>query len=122
MNQEMMNTLDNFFSEKTIQDVDRNTFLVCNLNDKPRDIIISLVFMRDWETDDYSDYNQIILKNKGAIFIFPSYWVSIPKKLAISYFEYLLDQFYKDEVSTWDVGGDLNTGTGDSGSFCPCNN
>ena len=42
----MTNQLDKFFAEKTTPDVDRNTFLICNLNDKPKQLTISLVFMR----------------------------------------------------------------------------
>ena len=120
MIQEMYNTLDKFFSEKTVQDVDRNTFLVCNLNDMPKKITISLIFIKDWHTDDYTDYNELTIKNKGAVFTFPSYWVSVPKELAITYFQYIIDKFYEEEVSKWDTGiapgGDGNN----NGCGCPC--
>lgn len=126
MNQEMINQLDKFFAEKTTPDVDRNTFLICNLNDRPKQLTISLVFMRDWRNLEYDDYNQVVLKNRGCVFVLPSYWVSIPKELAIPYIKALIDDFYNTEVSKWDLGGGSSTGDGDNtgsgGNGCPCKN
>lgn len=129
MNQDMTNQLDKFFSEKTTPDVDRNTFLICNLNDRINILTISLVFMRDWHTLEYDDYNQIVLKNKGCIFVLPSYWVSIPKELALTYIQELIDDFYNVEVSKWNTGSGSSgngSGTGDGsssgGNGCPCKN
>lgn len=128
MNQDMINQLDKFFSEKTTPDVDRNTFLICNLNDRINTLTISLVFMRDWHTLEYDDYNQIVLKNRGCIFVLPSYWVSIPKELALTYIQALIDNFYNEEVSKWNNGSDgsgTGSGSGDgssSGNGCPCKN
>ena len=128
MNQDMINQLDKFFSEKTTPDVDRNTFLICNLNDRINTLTISLVFMRDWHTLEYDDYNQIVLKNRGCIFVLPSYWVSIPKELALTYIQELIDDFYNVEVSQWNTGSGgsgSGSGTGDGSSSdngCPCKN
>ena len=127
MNQDMINQLDKFFAEKTTPDVDRNTFLVCNLNDRTNKLTISLVFMRDWHNLEYDDYNQIVLKEKGCIFVLPSYWVSIPKELAMTYIKSLIDDFYNSEVSKWNNGsgssGDGSSGgSSGSGNNCPCQN
>lgn len=127
MNQDMINQLDKFFAEKTTPDVDRNTFLVCNLNDRINKLTVSLVFMRDWHNLEYDDYNQIVLKEKGCIFVLPSYWVSIPKELAMTYIKSLIDDFYNSEVSKWNNGsgssGDGSSGgSSGSGNNCPCQN
>lgn len=120
MNQDMINQLDKFFAEKTTPDVDRNTFLVCNLNDRINKLTISLVFMRDWHNLEYDDYNQIVLKEKGCIFVLPSYWVSIPKELAMTYIRSLIEDFYNSEVSKWNTGS--SGGSSGSGNNCPCQN
>ena len=99
----MINTLDAFFKEKTIIDVDRNSYLVCNLDDSRLKIKISLVFMRDWDSIESDNYNSVILENKGAVFTFPCYWVSVPKELAMVYFEFIINEFYETEVSTWSI-------------------
>ena len=120
----MIDTLDKFFSEKTINDVDRSTFLVCNLNDPINKITISLVFMRDWDSIEPDGYNSVILQGKGAVFTFPCYWVSIPKELAMAYFTYLLEDFYSNEVNGWFGIGDGSSGNGSgnggNGCGCPC--
>ena len=125
MNQDMINQLDKFFAEKTTPDVDRNTFLVCNLNDRINKLTVSLVFMRDWHNLEYDDYNQIVLKEKGCVFVLPSYWVSIPKELAMPYIRSLIEDFYNSEASKWNTGssGDgSSSGSGGSGNNCPCQN
>lgn len=125
MNQDMINQLDKFFAEKTTPDVDRNTFLVCNLNDRINKLTISLVFMRDWHNLEYDDYNQIVLKEKGCVFVLPSYWVSIPKELTMTYIRSLIEDFYNSEVSKWNTGSsgdDSSGGSSGSGNNCPCQN
>lgn len=103
MTSEMHSTLDKFFSEKTITDVDRNTFLVCNLIDRRYKLYISLVFMRNWDSIESNDFNQVILEDKGVVFTFPCYWVSIPKDLVIPYMEYIIDDFYKNTAKEWNA-------------------
>ena len=110
MKADMIAVLDKFFAEKTIQDVDRNTFLVCNLEDKQAKINISLIFMRDWDSIEADSYNSVILENTGAIFIFPCYWISVPKPLAMAYIQWIIDDFYENTVASW------NTGSGTGGS------
>lgn len=124
MKAEMYNTLDKFFAEKTISDVNRDTFLICNLNDKSNKITISLVFMRDWDSLETDQYNSVIIQDKGAVLTFPCYWISVPKELAIPYFEYVIDDLYNSEISKWNIP-DNNTGneTGNNGNGncnCPC--
>lgn len=122
----LLNELDKFYAEKTITDVDRNTFLTCNLKDPIKKITISLIFMKDWDVLEPDDYSRIVVQNKGAVLTFPCYWVSVPKELAIPYFEYIIDELYKDEFDNWNNGFDSSSGSGNSGSGndgcnCPCN-
>lgn len=121
MIQTMYEELDRFFASKTIHDVDRNTFLTCNLVDRVKKITISLIFLRDWDSLETDSYNSVIIQNKGAVFTFPCYWVSIPKELAIPYIEYIIDEFYEEEVSKWNIGDNTNNNTGNNG-MCPIPN
>lgn len=119
--QNMINTLDKFFSEKTINDVDRNTFLICNLNDPTNKLTISLVFMRNWHSIESDGYNSVIIQNKGAVFTFPCYWCSVPKELCMAYFTYILEDFYNTTVAEWNgtSGNNSDNGYG-NGCNCPC--
>lgn len=122
MTEQMRNELDKFFAGKTIQDIDRSSFLVCNLVDKRIKITISLVFMRDWDSLETDSYNSVIIENKGVVFTFPGYWVSIPKELAMTYFEYIINDFYQSTVSEWDIASGLvSGGSNSSGAGCNCN-
>lgn len=123
MTQEMINTLDKFFSGKTIGDIDRNTFLICNLFDRVNKITISLVFMRDWDSLETDSYNSVIIQNQGAVFTFPPYWIEVPKELTMSYFSYIIDDFYEKEVASWNKGSGQNpdgSAGGVIGPGCPC--
>lgn len=111
MKQSMYKTLDNFLAVNQTYDADRSTYLTCNLRDDDLKITISFVFMRDWDSIEADGYNSVVLAGKGAVFIFPCYWVSIPKELAIPYFEYIIDEFYNSVVSKW---------PGFDGGGCPC--
>ena len=119
----LLNVLDKFYAEKTITDVNRETFLICNLKDSSKKITISLVFMKDWDVLEPSDYDQVIVQNKGAVLTFPCYWVSVPKELAIPYFEFIIDELYKNEFDNWNTGSGTTSDTGNNGSGCncPCN-
>lgn len=123
ISQEMLNSLDTFFAQKTIADVDRNTFQVLNLRDTSLKITISLVFMRNWTSINSDDYNVVSIRNYGAVFTFPCYWISIPKELCLPYFIAILEDFYENEVSKW--GGTSSSDSGNtsgsgSGSNMPC--
>lgn len=104
IHQKMLSDLDSFFAQKTITDVDRNTFQILNLKDPTLKITVSLVFMRDWHSIESDDYNVVSIKNYGAVFTFPCYWISVPKELCIPYFAAILEDFYTNEVSKWDIG------------------
>ena len=124
MTEEMKNTLDNFFASKTIVDVDRNAFLVCNLKDKVNKLTFSLVFLRDWDSLESDSYNYVAIEGAGAVFTFPCYWASIPKELAMPYIIEIIETFYNEVVSGWNIGdGSLgnrpNSGNSNSGG-CPC--
>lgn len=121
MTEQMRNELDKFFAGKTIQDIDRSSFLVCNLVDKRIKITISLVFMRDWDSLETDSYNSVIIENKGVVFTFPGYWVSIPKELAMTYFEYIINDFYQSTVSEWSIASGLTGGSDSNGTGCDCN-
>lgn len=112
LTKDMLDTLDKHFANKVIMDIDRTSFLVCNLKDLARKITISLVFLRDWDSLDTDDFNVVIIKPYGAVFTFPAYWESIPKELCMPFFTRILDEFYTNEVSTW--GLDDGTGTGNN--------
>ena len=119
----LLNALDKFYAEKTITDVNRETFLICNLKDPIKKITISLVFMKDWDVLEPDEYSQVIVQNKGAVLTFPCYWVSVPKELAITYFEYIVDQLYLEEFDKWDNGSGAVSGNenASTGCNCPCN-
>ena len=96
--------LDKFFAEKTVADIDRNQFLVCNIEDPRFKITISIVFMKEWDSLEIDGYNSIILPEKGCVIIVPCYWISIPKPLAMEYFTTILQEFYNDDLANWSIG------------------
>ena len=114
----MNQDLDKFFSEKTIVDVDRSTFLVCNLKDNAKKIIISLVFLKDWDSIESDGYNSVIVNGVGAVLTFPCYWVSVPKELCMAYFTYIIDSLYAEHFNNWGI----TTGNGSQniGNNCGC--
>lgn len=121
MLESMVRELDKFMSQKTINDIDRSTFLVCNLNDYKNKITISLVFMRDWDSIESDGYNCVTVEGKGAVFTFPPYWLSIPKELTMAYFEAIIDEFYENE--DWLDNGSASGSTGSgAGINNGCNN
>lgn len=118
MTENMRESISKFLKEKTIQDVDRNTYLIHNLNDSANKITISLVFMRDsGNSMEITEYGLIKLAGKGAVFIFHPYWISVPVQLSVPYVESIIDEFYDTDVSEW-VGGEENNPNFGS---CPCN-
>lgn len=110
--------LDTFFANKTIHDVNRDAYLVCNLHDHINKIVVSLIFLRDWDSLESDSFNQVIIEGKGVVFTFPCYWVSVPKELCMEYFNYIIKTFYDDYVTNWlsnntsnnTNGGNTNTG------------
>ena len=120
--------LDKFFATKTIGDVNRDAFLVCNLPDNTYKINTCLIFLRDWDSLETDSFNQVIIENKGAVFTFPCYWVSVPKELAYTYFTYIVQTFYDEYVSKWfntnnNISSDNNMNGGFIGggnSNCNC--
>lgn len=121
--------LDTFFAKRTIQDVNREAYLVQNLHDFENKVVISLIFLRDWDSVETDSFNQVIIEGKGAVFTFPCYWISVPKELCMEYFNYILKTFYDEYVSNWVSGssGNLSGGsTGNTGNTsnvgCGCGN
>jgi len=126
-------TLDEFFAKMTMQSVNRDAYLVCNLHDKVNKVIVSFVFIRDWDGIEYNKYDEEIIPNKGAVFTFPSYWVSLPKELIFDKFAAIVNKFYEEYVSAWvgssssgnsgSIGGNINNGGNLNGCVCcpPCN-
>lgn len=117
----MEKDLDDFFAKKTIMDVDRSTFLTCGLKDITYNLDIVFFFMKNWH-GEYSDYSEMDIEGKGAIFVFPSYWVSVPKPLVMEYFTYILQNFYDNTVSRWGLGynSNYNIDSVDNNTICPC--
>lgn len=125
-----LDTLDKFFANKTIHDVNRDSYLICNLNDNANKVTVCLVFLRDWDSLESDSFNQVIIEGKGAVFQFPCYWVSVPKELTMGYITYIIETFYEEYVSKWVSGGsnstsgstgsNSNTGSINSNSMCGC--
>ena len=120
----MYKTLDSFLAERTASDIDRTTYLVCNLEDKRYKIMFSLVFYRDADNLELDSYEIVSLTGTGAVFILPAYWLCIPKPLAMHYMRHIIEQFYETEVSLWlnQTDGSVdggNTGMG-GGNGCGC--
>lgn len=126
LDKSMIDTLDKFFAQKTINDVNRETFLVCNLIDKDNKLTISLVFLRDWDSLESNGYNYVVIDNAGAVINFPCYWVCIPKELAIPYIISVLEDVYLTNwniniSSSGDSSGNGNNSSGNNNmSNCPC--
>ena len=117
----MYKTLDSFFAEKTASDIDRTTYLVCNLEDKRYKLTFSLVFYRDADNLELDSHETVALTGTGAVFILPAYWLCIPKPLAMQYMRYMIDQFYETEVSLWlnQTDGSVDGGNGNNGGMTP---
>ncbi|MCM1236088.1 MAG: hypothetical protein NC489_38880 [Ruminococcus flavefaciens] len=115
----MVKDLDKFFANHTIGDVNREKFLTCGLKDPRYQLDIMLFFMNDWH-GDYTDYQFIEFPGKGAIFILPVYWISVPKPLCMWYFTELLNEFYNNTVTGWGIGYVTDDGSGSSGNNCGC--
>jgi hypothetical protein len=108
MKKSMEKDLDLFFATKTASDIDRTTFLVCNLHDTENMLTISLVFIKDWHSLVADEYGLVTIDGKGAIFTLPSFWLSIPKELAMPFFTKLIDNYYSGDYDD----DNMNTGTG----------
>lgn len=133
INERFFNSLDTFLSEKNCNDVNRDTYLVHNIEDTINKITISIVFLREWHTDINDDeYGLIEIPNVGAVVTVPGYWISIPKELAFTYLKGIVNQFYEDTVSGWiasnqNISNSVNSGIENtcptymspSGAHCP---
>lgn len=119
--------LDTFFANKTIHDINRDSYLVCNLHDHVNKIIISMIFLRDWDSLESDSFNQVIIEGKGVVFTFPCYWISVPKELCMEYFNYIIKTFYDEYVSNWlsnssTSNGSTGNSNGSINSNCGCAN
>lgn len=125
INERFFNALDTFLAEKSCNDVNRDTYLVHNVEDTINKITVSIVFLREWHTDINDDeYGQIVIPNVGAVITVPGYWISVPKELAFTYLKEIINQFYNDFVSGWkaaEVTQQLSSVTNDgSNTINPC--
>lgn len=130
INERFFNALDTFLAEKSCNDVNRDTYLVHNVEDTINKITVSIVFLREWHTDINDDeYGQIVIPNVGAVITVPGYWISVPKELAFTYLKEIINQFYNDFVSGWkaaEVTQQLSSVTNNSSNTnnpcqCPAN-
>lgn len=130
INERFFNALDTFLAEKSCNDVNRDTYLVHNVEDTINKITVSIVFLREWHTDINDDeYGQIVIPNVGAVITVPGYWISVPKELAFTYLKEIINQFYNDFVSGWkaaEVTQQLSSATDNSSNTinhcqCPAN-
>lgn len=117
--------LDDFFAKNTVTNVNRDSYLVCNLHDKANNITVSLIFLRDWDSLESDTFNEVIIKDKGAVFTFPCYWISVPKELAYTYITCIVQAFYDDTVEKWnnEKNSISNNGnnSGNMNGCPPCN-
>ena len=122
--QEILKELDSLFASRTIQDVNRNEYSICNLRDKDNKITISLVFMTRWHSLETDSYNVVTITGNGAVVTLPCYWISIPKELAMPYLKYIIEELYTEEFSKWidSDGTGSSSGSSGSGTGCGCNN
>ena len=127
INERFFNALDTFLAEKSCNDVNRDTYLVHNVEDTINKITVSIVFLREWHTDINDDeYGQIVIPNVGAVITVPGYWISVPKELAFTYLKEIINQFYNDFVSGWkaaEVTQQLSSVTNNSSNtnnLCQC--
>lgn len=119
--------LDQFLVERTVADINRETYLICNLEDLTNKITISCVFIKDCENIECGSFENCIIPNKGAVFVFPCYWLCVPKELAYTYLTSVIDEFYSEYVTQW-TGGIWIGGNNSSGATnnnlnncgCPC--
>ena len=114
----MKQQLDKFLAEKTGPAVDRSTYLVCGLEDKPNKIHINLVFVRDWHVDaDSDEYKQTVVDGAGVVFVLPAYWLMVHKDLVMPFLVYLIEDYYESELG---IKPDEDTSSDSSGSGCNC--
>lgn len=111
MTDKMKNDIDKFIADKTVGDINRDAFLVCNLEDKVKELTISLVFLRDWNSTESNTYDFIYLQNKGAVITLPCYWLSIPRKLSTHYIEFVINEVYKEIEGSSSSNGSNSSGT-----------
>ena len=97
----LLEEFEKYLANISTNDIDRQTYLFKNLNDTQNKIIVTIIFLRDWDSLDSDSYSSVIVNNVGAVFCFPCYWLSVPKELANPYFEYVLSSFYNEHVTKW---------------------
>ena len=120
--------LDKFLSSKTTADINRETYLICNLDDTINKIKVSIVFLKRCENIECGSFESCVIENQGAVFTVPCYWLDIPKELAFTYLTSIIDTFYEEHVAGWLNGtwaGNGNTTGSDSNNnitnnICPC--
>lgn len=118
INERFFNSLDIFLSEKNCNDVNRDTYLVHNIEDTINKITVSIVFLREWHTDINDDeYGLIAIPNTGAVVTVPGYWISVPKELAFTYLKGIVSQFYSEYVSDWFSDQDINSSTNNTSAW-----
>lgn len=124
------NELDRFLATKTVADINRETYLICNLKDKINKISVSLVFIRDCENIECGNFESCIIEKAGAVFVVPCYWLCVPKELGYEYLVSIIDAFYSEHVSawlnaTWVGDANNNSSSNNNGGLncgCPCIN
>lgn len=117
--------LENFLIKHTTADVNRETYLICHLDDVVNKIKVSIVFLKRCENIECGSFESCIIEREGAVFTVPCYWVDIPNELSLTYLTSIIDTFYADHVASWLNGtwvGSSSTGGGsnNAGDICEC--
>lgn len=117
----MKKQLDTFLAEKTSAAVDRSTYLVCGLEDKPNKVHINLVFVRDWHIDSESEeYKQTVVDGAGVVFVLPAYWLMVHKDLVMPFLTYLIEDYYENELGISSGDGSTSGDSSNGGPGCNC--
>lgn len=118
--------LDKFLTSRTVSDINRETYLICNLKDTTNKITVSIVFIRDCENIECGNFESCIIDGKGAVFVVPCYWLCVSKELGYDYLTSIIDAFYEEHVSGWFNNnmdtGNVNNGITGTGCGCQCIN
>ena len=121
---EISDSLKKFLGCNSIASIDRTSYLIWPYTDKLNKVDLSIVFVRDCHNMDYTDFRQVGIETKGAVFIVPGYWLGVQKDLSYNYLKYIIDDYYRENnlLTSSDLGSGLITGgsggstTGSTGS------
>lgn len=85
-------SLTKFMGNETIHSTDRSDHLVWGFDDRKNKKTLSIVFSKSYlHGEDKVDYT---LEGTGIVFVVPSFWLNVPKPLAIEYLLGIIVDYY----------------------------